>query len=302
MNSRQLQYAVVLSEIRNFSQVAEKLNISQPALSKQILNLESELGLKLFDRSTSPLSLTPAGEHFIQEAKDLLYKEDQLKRSLEGFKSGDKGRLVIGVSPFRCLYFIEKMVQRIRERFPGVQICLHETGSDQLRKDVAEGRFDFAIINLPVDESVLDIIPLEPDKMCLVVPKQMMKDIAGADESPCSEIELKDCQNLPFIVVGQTQEMRQLFDKLCVAASFHPNIIMEVVGLTTAWAMAVAGIGATLLPLQFAEKFSESGNIEILSIKGLVSSRQPAIVTKRGQFLSEYAKFAIQSLVEVYFP
>ena len=66
MNSRQLQYAIALSEIRNFSQVAEKLNISQPALSKQILSLENELGVKLFDRATTPLLVTPAGQQFIQ--------------------------------------------------------------------------------------------------------------------------------------------------------------------------------------------------------------------------------------------
>ena len=76
MNSRQLHYAIMLSEIRNFSQVAEKLNISQPALSKQILSLENELGIKLFDRTTTPLTVTPAGQHFIQGAADLVYKED----------------------------------------------------------------------------------------------------------------------------------------------------------------------------------------------------------------------------------
>ena len=60
MNTRQMQYAVLLSEIRNFSQVADKLKISQPALSKQIINLENEVGVKLFDRDNSPIALTPA--------------------------------------------------------------------------------------------------------------------------------------------------------------------------------------------------------------------------------------------------
>ena len=76
MNYRQLQYAIALSETRNFSQVADKLKISQPALSKQILSLENDLGVKLFDRSTVPLTVTPAGEHLIREAKELLYRED----------------------------------------------------------------------------------------------------------------------------------------------------------------------------------------------------------------------------------
>ena len=152
MNSRQLQYAIKLSEIRNFSLVAEQLNITQPALSKQILTLEQELGVRLFDRSTLPLTLTAAGEHFIREAKDLLYREDQLVKSMSDFSSGSRGRLTIGISPFRSLYLIHTVAKKIRDRFPGIEIVLQEAASDQLRKDAAEGKFDFAIVNLPVDE------------------------------------------------------------------------------------------------------------------------------------------------------
>ena len=172
MNSRQLQYAIMLSQIRNFSQVAEKLNISQPALSKQILSLESELGIRLFDRTTTPLTVTPAGQHFIQGAADLVYKEDQLLRSMERFKSGEAGQLVIGVTPFRSSYLIPDIVKEFRTAYPHIQVKLHEAGSDMLRKEAAEGKFDFAVVNLPVDESALDIIPLESDRLALVVPSQ----------------------------------------------------------------------------------------------------------------------------------
>ena len=83
MNSRQLQYVLLLSKELNFSQVAEQLNISQPALSKQIMALEKELNVKLFDRSSIPLTLTPAGERFVSDAKELLFREEQLKRTME---------------------------------------------------------------------------------------------------------------------------------------------------------------------------------------------------------------------------
>ena len=143
MNSRQLQYAVVLSQTLNFSQAADQLGISQPSLSKQILSLESELGIRLFDRNHSPMTITPAGDFFIQEAKELLYKEDQLAKGLERFKTGENGRLVIGVTPFRSLYLMPPLVKKIRERYPGVQVVLHEASSAQLSKEAAEGKFDF---------------------------------------------------------------------------------------------------------------------------------------------------------------
>lgn len=296
MNTRQLQYAVELSKSLNFSVVAERLGISQPALSKQILNLESEIGVKLFNRSTTPLTVTPAGEHFFQEAQKLLYQEDQLLRSMEDFKTGKKGSLSIGISPFRSLYLMPDIAKKIREKYPNVRIVLHELGSDQLRKETAEGKYDFAIVNLPVDESVLDVTPIESDVLVLAVPQNHLDMISCASDSDCVDFEA--CKSLPFVVVGTNQEMRQLFDKKCAAAGFQPQIAMEVVGLSTAWTMCRAGIGATLLPLQFISSMENRGNTRLFTLKQSVHSRQPVIITRRGQYVSEYAKYAIKLLTK----
>ena len=296
MNARQLEYAIALSEVCNFSQVAEKLNITQPALSKQILSLENELGVKLFDRSTMPMTLTAAGESFIPQAKELLFRQEQLTHSMARFQSGESGRLVIGISPFRTLYMIPQVVKKVRDRFPGVQVVLHETGSDTLRKEIAEGKYDLAIVNLPVEESVLDVIPLEQDTLALAVPQAMLELLPESVRQ--HEIDLKDCASLPFIVVGKNQEMRILFERLCAQADFQPNIAMEVVGLTTAWAMSHAGIGATILPRQFLASETFEKDITVFTLKGDKFARQPVIVTRRGKYLSEYARYAIELLTE----
>lgn len=296
MNDRQLQYAILLSEIRSFSQVADKLNISQPALSKQILSLESELELKLFDRSTTPLTVTPAGQYFIREARDLLYREDQLMRSLERFKSGEAGQLVIGVTPFRSSYLIADIVKACRTAFPHIQVKLQEAGTDILRKEAAEGKYDFAVVNLPVDESVLDIIPLEADRLVLVVPPQW-RPLLDLPED-CREVDFSRCRELPFVVVQKNQEMRTLFEKLCAIHNFYPNIAAEVVSLTTAWAMACAGIAATILPAQFVNCRKGEAELTILDIQNAQYTRQPAIITRKGQYISAPARFAINALIE----
>lgn len=295
MNSRQLQYAIELAKVCSFSRVAKQLNISQPALSKQILSLESELGIKLFDRTTTPLTVTPAGQHFVQEAADLIYKEDQLLRSMERFKSGQAGQLVIGVTPFRSSYLIPDMVKEFRTAYPHMQIKLHEAGSDQLRKEAAEGKFDFAVVNLPVDESMLDVILLEPDRLVLVVPPQWQHLLPPNTDS--GEINFASCKEFPFVVVQKNQEMRQLFEKLCAANQFHPNIAAEVVSLTTAWAMACAGVAATLLPLQFVNHNSLGSNMSVLTIKNAVYTRQPVIIIRKGQYLSPPARYAMDLLI-----
>lgn len=299
MNSKQLQYAIELARVCNFSKVAEKLNISQPALSKQIINLETDLGVKLFDRDYSPLRLTPAGEHFIKGAKELLYNEEQLKRSLECYRSGERGRLAMGVSPFRSLYLMPQIVKKLRARFPSVDICISDNNSEIIRKEVVEGRLDFAIVNLPVDDSVLDYIPIEPDVLVLAVPNEILDTIPDFSANDLSEIDFKDCAGLPFVVVEPAKEMRSLFDRLCGMAQVQPRIAMEVVGLTAAWAMARAGIGATLLPLQFIKGGAfDSTNLTLLKIRNNTYRRQPVIITRRGQYISEYARYAISLLSE----
>lgn len=294
MNLRQLQYAVLLSETCNFSQVAEKLNITQPALSKQILSLEKELGVQLFDRTNMPARLTVAGEYFIREAKELLYKEEQLMRTMEQFKKGDKGRLVIGITPFRSAYLVSGIIRKMRKKFPGIQIKLVEQGSEVLRKDAADGKFDFAVVNLPVDDSRLEVKLIEPDRLVLVASEELL------DEHP----ELKDkksisfskCKDLPFAVVGQGQEMRTLFDKLCSSADIMPEIATEVVNLTTSWEMACSGVAAALLPLQFVNNADTSRSIRVIELEDKINLRQPAVVYKKGQYLSRYAKYAVELL------
>lgn len=293
MNSKQLHHIIVLSETGNFSQAAQILGITQPALSKQLMTLEKEVGVKLFDREQTPIRLTPAGERFIQEAKELVYKEEQLLRSMEHFRSGEEGRLTIGISPFRSLYLIPNLVKKLKAQFPGLQVSLREIGSEILRKEAAEGKYDFAIVNLPVDEAVLDVTPLEQDKLVLVVPKNLWDKVPEGNS-----ITMSRCNELPFVVVSRGQELRELFESLCAGAQIHPPVAMEVVGVTTAWAMAQAGIGAALVPLQFVKEEQFGENIRMLTLKDNTFVRQPAIVTRRGQHLSRYARAAIELLTK----
>ncbi|MBE7027918.1 MAG: LysR family transcriptional regulator [Ruminococcaceae bacterium] len=296
MNSKQLQYALRLSKTLSFSFTAEEFKISQPALSKQISNLEKDLGVKLFDRRKNPISLTAAGEYFFKETENILYQEEQLRRSMQDFNLKKRGKLVIGISPFRSLYLVKNLCKAVREKYPNVKIVLNEHPSDQLRKLASEGKFDFAVVNLPVDESVLDIRLIEQDTLVLVVPKSMLSLIKYSPGETFNLVDFKDCKKLPFIVLGPSQEMHHLFKKICSTAEIQPNIAMEVVGITTAWTMAHNGLGATLLPYQFVKSMNYNDEVELFIPKCEMNIRQPAIITRRGQYLPEYAKYAIDIL------
>ncbi|MBE6651352.1 MAG: LysR family transcriptional regulator [Ruminococcaceae bacterium] len=291
MNYRQLKYAIALSEKKNFSVVAENLKITQPALSKHILSLEEELGVKLFDRSANPVKLTPAGEDFIYRAKEIVYCEDSLRRSMDTFKSGNAGKISIGVTPFRSSYLVLEMIKKVRNKYPGICIQLHEVRNEVLRKEAEEGKYDFSIVNLPVDDALLEIRTLEADKLVLVVPNKL-KHLIECDEG---EIDFSYCRQLPFAVVSPSQEMRQLFDKLCISSGFHPIIAVEAVGLNTIWAVARSGIAATLLPEQFVRQENTDG-MTVFDIKDAKYTRQPVVAIKRDRQLSEAVAYAIEVL------
>lgn len=298
MNSRQLQYAVMLAQKRNFSQVAQELSITQPALSKQIIALENELGVKLFDRNTTPLTLTPAGEFFVERAQELLFEEDVLVKTMDRYKTGEFGRLSIGVAPFRSLYLMPPVVQELKERYPSLQLILGEYVRPQLQKGLLDGSYDFIITNLPVEDDRLEAIPLEKDTLVLAVPSRLLPLLDQAPEG--NAVGLDCCGRIPFAVVSRGQEMRQLFDKLCRIAGIHPQIHVEVVGISTAWAMAQAGVAATILPKQFIQSSVSQKDVVLFEIDQDTYVRQPAIVTRRGQFISEYARFAISLLTDRY--
>ena len=293
MNSRQLQYAVVLSETRNFSTAAEKLNISQPALSKQIIALENELDIKLFDRSTNPLTLTPAGEFLIKKAKKLLFEEDVLLKTMEKYKSGECGKLIIGAVPFRSSYMMPELIKKVKDKFPRLQIELREYGLSILKEELLGGEYDFAVMNLPINEPEFETIPLEADDLVLAVPKEYEKLVTVENGSIK---DLSCVRDIPFVTVGKDQEMRKLFDALCAEAGIEPDIYATVTGVATAWEIVKNGEAATIIPRQFALTKGDGNGVVLFKIKNTPYIRQPAVVTRKGQFVSEYAKFAIDEL------
>lgn len=296
MNSRQMQYAVVLSETKNFSTAAEKLNISQPALSKQIIALENELDIRLFDRSTNPLTLTPAGEFFMQRAQKLLFEEDVLLKTMEKYKSGERGKLVVGAVPFRSSYMMPALIKKIKDKFPHLQIELREYGLSILKEELLGGDYDFAIMNLPINEPEFETIPLEKDILVLAVPEKYESLVKTNKRGSIKD--LSTVENIPFVTVGKEQEMRKLFDALCIEGNIEPNIYATVTGVATAWEVVKNGEAATIIPKQFAEARGDYSGVKFFEIENIPYIRQPAVVTRKGQFVSEYAKYAIENLIK----
>ena len=294
MNTKQLEYAFILAQTRNFSQAAVKLNMSQPTLSKQIKALEEELNVQLFDRSSVPLSLTAAGECFIQEVRPLLQKENQLRTLMHSFKDGNRGRLVIGISPFRCSYLIPHVVRKLRDEFPGLQVILREAGTSELHRGASEGDFDLTIMNLPVDEALLSTKLLKPESVMIAIPEHY----AAEFDNDTDTISMQQCKDIPFVVLSGRQELRSLFDSICAASGLQPQIAAEVVGILSSWSLAKAGVGAVLLPDSFIANLPKDQNMRFFKLTQDTLFRRPVVAYRKDRPLSPYARCAISLLTE----
>lgn len=129
MELRQLYYALKVAEERNFSRAAEKLHIAQPSLSQQILKLEKELDVSLFDRTTNSVELTYAGERFTEAAGRILDLTEQLKNEMRDISDVKKGKLVIGSMPMTGAHLLPIILPAFQAKYPGIEIHLVEETS-----------------------------------------------------------------------------------------------------------------------------------------------------------------------------
>lgn len=246
MNFRQLQYTLKVAEERSFSKAAQKLYIAQSSLSQYIINLEQELGVQLFDRSTNPLRLTYAGEVYIQAAAHILDQSDQLRQQIEDITNFKKGRIVIGLSTFRTSSLIPLVLPAFRERFPGIEVVLMEGTSAELEKHALQGVTDMTIGPLPVKDELFDYEEILQEELLLSVPLSHPLWKEGWDNPPV--IPLARLRDEGFILLTGSQKMHQIATKLCQESGFQPNIVLETKSLEAADALARSGVGIAFIP------------------------------------------------------
>ncbi len=129
MTSQQLEYIIALADEKSFSKASHKLYISQPALSQFVKNLESELNVQLFDRSTTPIKLTYAGELYVKSARKIQSIMTELNNELADLTILNIGELSIGTIPFRAASMLPKSIVAFRKKYPGITLILLRTRS-----------------------------------------------------------------------------------------------------------------------------------------------------------------------------
>jgi DNA-binding transcriptional LysR family regulator len=248
MELRHLRYFSTVATELHFGRAAEKLHIAQPPLSKQIQDLEAELGFELFNRTKRSVSLTPAGKEFLTEVERIF---QQLDRAIDiGRKTsrGELGQISIGFVGSATYNILPVMLQKFRDRYPNVRIELHELTTDRQLVWLREGRIDLGLIRPPIVER--DLVSQVIFQESLVVALPINHPLAMLDA-----IEISSLAAEPFILFPR-QLAPGLYDPIiaiCQSAGFSPQVVQECIQMQTIVSLVSANMGISILPESIQE-------------------------------------------------
>ncbi|HEY3994176.1 MAG TPA: LysR family transcriptional regulator [Ktedonobacteraceae bacterium] len=239
---RHLRYFVAVAEELHFARAAERLHMTQQPLSFQIKQLEEELGVTLFRRTTRRVELTDAGSALLTEVYAALAHLRQGIETARRAERGETGSLVIGYVSIALYNLVPPAVRLFRERFPDVQVTLRELCSPDLEEQLLEGAFDvgFAVRGMHVPELIYETVLCE--RATVAVPKN--HPLGKQAQVPLCALAAE-----PFVMYERTQRslIHDMVIAMCLQAGFSPNIVQEAASEQAVIGLVAAGVGVSLV-------------------------------------------------------
>ena len=242
MELRHLTAFVAVAEELHFGRAAERLHLAQPPLSQQIRQLERELGVQLFERTTRSVRLTPAGQAMIDPARRVLQDVEIAARAARSGGRGELGRVSLGFSGASNHEHLPRLTGAVRRQHPGLQLVLERKNyANEAMSRVAEGALDLAFVRLPVNREGVCTRVIQREILVAALPANHR--LAKSDE-----IDLAELADDPFVVfpgiVGSS--VRDALVRACMESGFSPRIAQEAPDTYTILELVAAGAGVTL--------------------------------------------------------
>lgn len=286
MNTRQLQYVLVLANEKNFSEAANRLMISQPSLSQYIQKLERELGVELFER-TNPLKLTYAGNVYIHTAKKILSEEKEMNEQILDISKGTIGKIVIGTGFFNSIIVLPSLISIYRTQFPDVEIVIREDIEPNLKAKADSGDLDIVISTKLIDDSDYETIYLMKEEFLLAVPIGMSLGSSGQKSDNFKTIELEKVRDIPFVMLESKTVMREAINSICKEKKIQLKQVALCTSATAAYSMVKAGVGATIIPLS-TYRIDYSPNVCYYRLVDISVQRELILYYKKDRYLSKF--------------
>ena len=238
MNFKHLRAFVTIADAGGFARAANRLNISQPALSRQIRALEIDLSVRLFDRIGRRVQLTSEGEDLLRRSRRLLVEADSLGERARMLKAGETGILRVGATPQVIENLLAQFLTRHRRRHPGVEIHLVEDGGVRLNSRLERG--DVHLVLMAAGGRF---------ESRLLYPMHALAALSPAHRlARRTALEIADLADEPLLLLRRDFGSREWFDAACSVGHIQPRVLLESSAPHTLISLAATGYGLAIVP------------------------------------------------------
>ena len=287
MELRHLRYFVAVADAGSVSRAATQLRVTQPALSRQIRDLEAELGLPLFDRVGRRLQLTAAGDNLLLRTREILRAADALREQASALAGGATGTLRLGATAQTLESLISGFLVGYRRQWPGIDVRLIEDGGMRLKTRVQRGELHVALGAVPSGDD-LRSRPLFPVWVLAVMPSK-------SPRARRNTLDVAELDQAAVLLLRRDFASRLRFDAACEAARVHPHVLLEAGDPHSLVSLARGGHGIAIVPSTTV--FSRGGlHVAPLVRGGRAVGGSTAAVWDARRHLPVYAQAFVDSL------
>ena len=276
---------------RSFTRAADKLFITQPAISLQLKALEDELGEQLLERSRKRIRLTPAGEILFREAEEVFARLETARDEIAGLRDVLRGRLVVGTSDTNCTYILPEVLQVFRQRYPQVELDIRNRMSPEVVHLVLENEVDFGLVTLPVRHRDLVAEKLFGRRDVLICPPE--HPLGGR-----KLVRLEEIGEYPLLALERGSTSRLLLDDALRHAGVTPQVGMNLGAIEVIKRFVEIGLGIALVPEVTVKQEVAQQRLAAVRVKGL-TPREIGLVEHRGRRRSRAAGVFLELLGEM---
>ena len=238
---RQLEYIVELSDSGQFVETARKCAVSQPALSKQIREVEESLGVVLFERARPRVLVTPIGREVVRRARQILLQAKELEDAAVASQALPRGTFRLGVIPTIAPYGLPGLLTRLRDLYPEALFAIFERQTDILLEELRLGQIDLCLLARPIPNEGLKGTDLVHEPFVLVGPTDHV--LRGSDA-----VSIEDVTGADLILMEDGHCLREQAMEVCALANSPRQLKVAAGSISTLVRMVESGLGATLIP------------------------------------------------------
>lgn len=296
MNEKHMLYILTVLKEGSFTSAAKKLYVSQPSLSQIVKSAETNLGTPIFDRSTDPITLTPAGKLYVDAAKQITTISTNLTKQIEELSNEEFGTLQLGISVQRGMEIIPYVYPRFKKLFPHVDLELNEQGSATMEKSLLEGTIGIALLTTAPRYEELTYELIQQENMVLLVNKncRLAKRII-----PGTVIDIAEAKDEIFVCSKPGHSARAILDTLFITRDIKPQIGLETKSIEIGKHVVQTSEVVMACPDAYADTSnSDSSPYYCYPIAGVKNPRHFYACYRKDRYLTKYMRGFLHILHE----